>query len=377
MVYPGNLIGGLIAQGVIGKLPAQYLQSRESKTEERVSDWPIRWRNLATYGGQLYGIPLGSPPLGAIARNLDPTPVTEIEKSLASSKLATDTSIVFWEKFLAPLEAVVNKDEQSGQIENRMNSLTDAEKNRLVDCFMWIASTTDARRKGLFDLLKMQSRMHQPEFVTSSVLLARIVRVSADGILAEPAQAWSQAWNANANHPFFAIGYPGTVDRDMTSDAATTVANNPSIPNVLTWIWNNDSGLVVSVAKNTRQTSVSCSFLEWLASGDHREALRLLTSRIELLPNQSDRNLNRADAREYQTLLTRSYFNHGMDLSLRFANGDQYRKKLADYLVRIIRAPDQAQSIMLECSSAWNELTNQLGMEKQRISVEQSLGLNR
>lgn len=372
VIYPANLIGGLIGQGTVGKLPAQYTQTRDIKSEERISDWPVRWRNVATYGGQLYAVPLGAPPLGAIANNVDPSPIAEIEKSLSTSKLSTEASLAQWNLFLGPIEKSRNLKLAVEQLDTRLDSLSDAEKNRLVDSFLWLASTTDARRKGLFDLHKMHSRIHQPEFVATGKLLARIIRVFPNGILSDANNAWSELLNASSNTHAIAIGYPNSV--------AESASNNPQLnatPVVLPWLWNNESGLIASVAKNTRQTAVSCSFLEWLSSSEQRAALRLLTSRIELLPSQSDRSVNRSDSRDYQSLLSRPHFNHGMDLSLRFDQGTEYRKRLALALVQVIRAPENAEVILAECSTDWNKLIEKLGTDKQRVSIEQSLGLSK
>jgi hypothetical protein len=142
-------------------------------------------------------------------------------------------------------------------------------------------------------------------------------------------------------------------------------------------IWNDEQGLVISVAKNTRQTSVSCAFVEWMCDADQREALRLVCPRIELLPSQSDRSGIRSDYRAFQSMNLKPHLNHGLELSLRFANGMQYKKALADCLIQVIRSPDDAAAIMAECTASWNEISNQLGHDKQRTAIEQSLGFQK
>jgi hypothetical protein len=96
--------------------------------------------------------------------------------------------------------------------------------------------------------------------------------------------------------------------------------------------------------------------------------------RIELYSSQSDRNAIFADYRQFKAIESKATRLEGMELSLRFANASKYREILAEHLISVIRSPEQAQSIMAQCSTAWNELTNKFGKDIQRLSEEQSMG---
>ena len=63
-----------------------------------------------------------------------------------------------------------------------------------------------------------------------------------------------------------------------------------------------------------------------------------------------------------------------MELSLRLANSDQYRAILAERLVACLREPDQIESLMASCATQWDQLTEKLGIDSQRVSEEKSLG---
>ena len=63
-----------------------------------------------------------------------------------------------------------------------------------------------------------------------------------------------------------------------------------------------------------------------------------------------------------------------MELSLRLANSGQYRAILGESLVACLREPDQIESLMASCATKWDQLTEKLGIDSQRVSEEKSLG---
>jgi hypothetical protein len=370
IIFPGAWMGDLVRDGVIGKLPSQVLKG-ESQASDPVATWPTRWRSIASYGGQWYGIPLGAAPLGAIARQVDVQGLVSVESALKASQLDTATALAGWDKLLSSAEkGLGGAANASAAALDKLSKLGEREKSYMVDRFLWIASTSDARRKGLFDLVKMQSRIHQIEFVESARVLARMARLSADAVGMEPTQAWTLIASAEKDVPMFAIGRPGS-SLELTSKPEVSDAQ------VVPLLWGTEHGLVASVGKNTRQTSVSCQFLSWLAAEEQRESLRPVCSRIELLPTQADRGATLATYREFVGLASRAHLQQSMDLSLRFANGSKYRSLLADALIQVIQNPEKAQSIMTQCSSDWNQLTEKLDKDKQRLSIEQSLGFQK
>lgn len=366
VIFPGNFMGDLIQKGVIGKLPSQAMAKSDSANS------PARWQAIASYGGHVYAQPLGATNLAAIVRGADIQPLVELDGLLTEARGVNANSESQWSKFLKSTQ--VDRSELSlaanDPLDAKLSNLSHREKDWLVERFLWIAATTDARRKGLFDLAKMNARLHQPEFALAAKVLAELVRSFPETLLDQPPAAWNSVTVPSTEKISFAIGWPNS---NGTESSETNSATQER-PKVAPLVWNPNHGLVASVGKNTRQTSVSCKFLLWLCSPEQREALRSICPRIELFPTQIDRDMAREDYRDFQLANSRDKRKEGMELSLRLANADQYRAALADSLIAAIRSPDQSAELMAQCSQSWNELTNKLGKETQRLSEEQSLG---
>ena len=378
VIYPGILLGDLVQKQVIGRLPTQAIAKRLPQAEDPVINesgavsWPPRWRSIATYGGQIYAVPLGASNLGAAMVGLDSGPLKELDSLLSSSRDLNAQSLEHWTQFLDQAESVLaaSVDERRKTLEEFLAKISPDEKAWLVDRFLFIASTTSARSRGLFDLVKMEARLHQLDFSNSARVLSRMAQLFPETIAAEPTNAWDLAVSRTHAAATFAIGWPSSINRNI-SDALSESSGKVAVA-ALTW--NPIRGLIASVGKKTRQTAVSCQFLVWLSEPEQREALRAVCSGIELTAEQSDRNSVRDDYRTYQMINSRDSRVEPMELSLRMANANQYRAILADCLVASIREPDQIDPIMASCSLKWNQLTAKLGIETQRISEEQSLG---
>jgi hypothetical protein len=366
VIFPGNLMGDLIHKGVIGKLPPQAMAKSDSQNS------PARWQGIASYGGHVYAQPLGATNLAAIVRRADIQPLVELDGLLTEARGLNASSESQWTKFLNSIE--VDRSELSQatneSLDAKLSNLSHREKDWLVERFLWIAATTDARRKGLFDLAKMDARLNQPEFAFAAKVLARLLRSFPETLLDEPPAAWNSVTAPSTDKTSFAIGWPKSQANENTETNSATQERAKVAP----LVWNANHGLVASVGKNTRQTSVSCKFLLWLCEPEQREAFRSICPRIELFPTQIDRDMAREDYREFQLANSRDKRKEGMELSLRLANADQYRALLADSLIAAIRSPDQSTELMAQCSQSWNELTTKLGKETQRLSEEQSMG---
>ena len=375
VIYPGVLLGDLVQKQAIGRLPTQAMakqlnQAADLVTNESGADaWPPRWRSIVTYGGQIYAVPLGAPNLGAVMLGLDSGPLKVLDSLLSNSRDLNSQSMEQWTLFLDQAETVLatSLDDRRKTLEDNLSKIRPEEKAWVVDRFLFIASTTNARSRGLFDLVKMEARLNQPDFSNSARVLSRIAQLFPETIAVEPTNAWDLVVSRTAT---FAMGWPSSIqkaDSDSSSESTGKVE-------VAALAWNPIRGLIASVGKKTRQTGVSCQFLAWLSEPEQRQALRTVCSAIELPPEQSDRNSIREDYRAFQTINSRDSRVETMELSLRMANANQYRAILADCLVASIRAPDQIDTIMAGCSSQWDQLTAKLGIETQRISEEQSLG---
>lgn len=371
VIYPALMLGDLVQKQSISRLPPQAFLNRGADNTEQTPEgngtslWPVRWRNSATFGGQVYGMPLGATNLGIAMVGLRGALSLD---NLTSAKDMNSQSLDQWVQFLDRTETDLSDSRIKRQLalEEHLLKISPLEKSFLVDRFLLIASTTSARNRGLFELVKMESRLTQTEFINSTMILARLALLFPETISIEPSQAWEMTVAKSDRSPGFAIGWPNTSLIDNSdSQAKVTVAQ---------WAWNPGRGLLASVGKKTRQTAVSCQFIAWLSEPEQREALRAVCSRIELSAGQNDRNSIRDDYRAFQSINSPELPSEPMGLSLRMANADQYRAILADCLAEALRWPDKIESILADCSMKWNLLTNKLGMEQQRMSEEQSLG---
>jgi len=384
LIYPGNLIGDLVLKEVIGRLPSQAIrrdQNDEDQTSLDLADsWPVRWRDASTFANQRYAIPLGVTKLGAIMRGLNPQPMIDLAAGFANQREQNKLANEQWNRFLEPLEAAMGTTQEftESELETKLSTLSPVERNTLLDRFIWVASTTMARRKGFFDLAKMKSRLAQPEFSLSVKTLARLVRIFPSSFFQNPNQAWdSVAFSKTDKSQAFAIGWPSPSPSDSADshDVSSQDSASSSI-SVSPFVWSSNQGILASMGKKTRQTSVSAQFLAWISEPEQRESLRAKYPRIELLPSQRDRNTLRTDYRDFQSLNDKDSQTDGVDLSLRMANADQYRSILADALIQALCNPNDCEQIMARCSDEWNSLTDKLGLDSQRKSQEQSLGFS-
>ena len=372
VIFPALMLGDLVQKQVIGRLPPQVTAKRsldsteQTPAEDGVRSWPVRWRNSATFGSQLFAVPLGATNLGIAIVGSEETLSFE---NLSSGKDVNAKSVEQWNQFLDRNETALRVSRIDGQtaLEERLLKLSPLEKSFLVDRFLFIASTTDARSRGLFELVKMESRLSLPEFTQSATILSRLSRLFPETILSEPSKAWEMTISKSDASAGFAIGWPNA-GLNNSSDLTAKVTVAPLS-------WNPGRGLLASIGQKTRQTAVSSQFLAWLSEPEQREALRSVCSRIELAAGQNDRKSVRDDYRAFQATNSLELPSEPMGLSLRMANADQYRAILADCLIDALRSPDNIESILAGCSTKWNQLTSTLGIERQRMSEEQSLGL--
>ncbi len=367
VIYPAMLLGDLVQKQAIGRLPTQALGKGSSESGQAVN-WTVRWRTCATFGNQLYAVPLGLTNLAPVMSGLDPGPLNEVNGLLGQIKDINPQSMEYWSQFFAQAETALaaNKSEREQMLAEQLGKWTSEEKRALVDRFLFLASTTTARSRGLFELVKMESRLNQVEFSNSARLLSRMARLFPDTIALEPEKAWEVAMTKT--DVGFAVGWPSSTAAASDASGKATVAQ---------LAWNPGRGLLASMGKKTRQTAVSSQFLAWISEPEQRESLRSVCTRVELTAEQNDRNNVRDDYRAFQAVNNRDLRVEPMGLSLRMANANQYRAILADCLVDAIREPEQIDAIMAGCSTKWNQLTAKLGIDAQRQSEEQSLGFSK
>lgn len=397
IIYPGNIMGDLVERSIVSKLPDQVttpasaaisagtastVAASNSADIDVSKSWPVRFRSIASYAGKFYALPLGSNTLAVVSKNTDVAPLLNLHDNLQAPQGTAQKSVEHWNAYLQPIEKVTDISKARSQLLEKLQSLTEQERQTLVDLFLWTASTTDKNRRGLFDLSKMTSRLTEAEFINAAKILNRLLLLFPESLFAQPADAWPRVELNSTNTKSMAIGWPNSklgdneTKADQT-DTDQTNTNDADTVQVVPILWNPNRGLVASIGKGTRQTSVSIQFLIWLSLPEQREALRGVSSRVELLADQPDRNAGRDDYQKYMAAVQRSQTQEGMIWALRLVHAQQYRDSLADALVQIMQTPEQTESIMAACSTKWDSLTETLGKDQQRNSEERSQGFQK
>lgn len=386
IIFHADFLGSLFDRGWIAPVPAQVLarlngsallvkENSNDESSEGAGDpyanWPSRWRSVSNFGGKPMAVPLGAPSWIAITAGIDPQPLLDLHQAIISNQNTSEISARTWDDFLTRAEQVTfaNREANLAALRESLASVNAEQKKHLVDRFLWMLSFSESRYRGLFDLFKLQARVNLPEFVRTAKNLHRLAVIEPKTILATPVEAWESVAVGSSR---FAIGFPSTDGQQRLSrqDAATK-------PAVLPLVWNGADGLVISMGRRTRQSASAADFLVWVASEDQRVALQPISARIELLDSDHDRNLVREDYRDYQTMQRLESSHLSMELTPRFFRNDQYRELLGDALVDILRDPDQAEKRLAQCKKAWDQLTDEIGKEKLRVSLESASGYSK
>jgi len=395
VIFPSWLLGQLVQKQAVSKLPNEALVKRElsstdansaesqtlelklpdAKTMESLTAaWPTRWRNAATFANQLYAVPLGATNQTIALVGLNPEPLNELSQRMSGGRDLNTPAWSQWTLFLDETQKALQTNEADRKkiLDEQLAKMGQPELAYLTDRFLFIASTTNAKTRGMFDLVQMTSRLGHPDFVLSAKILARMALLFPESIAAEPTKSWEMLASKSDETKSAAIGWPSSVAGAASDSFTNSEASGKVVVSRI--LRNSGNGLIASLGRKTRQTAVSCQFLVWLAEPEQREALQAVCSRIELPPEQNDRNNIRPDYRAFQVAQSREARSEPMELSLRMANADQYRALLSKSLVDAIQKPDKIDSIMANSATQWDELTTKLGIDSQRISEEQSLG---
>jgi len=388
LVYPADFIGTLVERGWIATLPLQVLKKSGGETtvdseaqtlvngesnaaSASLPAWPQRLRSLSMFGGKPYAIPLGAPCWMAIMHGIDHDPLSRLHQAILSNQNTTETTTQLWQSFLDTREKQLGPtlDQHRATLEQTLRQLSPEEKRFLVARYLWMMSTTESRYRGLFDLFTLQCRLNQPEFSRSARFLHRLAVIEPSTIAAEPSLAWESVAEGDAA---FAIGWPRTDGQQRN-----TTEQSMGKRSILPLAWNGANGLAVSLGRRTRQSANAADLIVWLAADEQRVAMQALTPRVEPLEVDLDRNVIREDYREYQTTQRLEASNLSMELTPRFLHSNRFLDLLGDALVDILLDPDRAESRLLNCKKEWDALSESIGKEKLRMSLESASGYSK
>jgi hypothetical protein len=383
ILYPGNFLGTIAETQWIAPLPTPLLQrlggsskvgksnqDQSENPEQGIENWSSRWRSIARYNGKWMALPLGAPCWVAATRGLDVEPLSQLQKAISSNQNNSAISTKAFEEFLSAAEQrlLPSLDERKASLDKLLKDRQSIDKRALVNRFLWIVNTSESRYRGLIDPYKVTPRLALPEFTRSARFLQRLALIEPTTIFCSPVEAWEKVAEARA---VFGIGWPRT---DGFQRATTSSDAQPL--KLIPMLFNGGDGLLVSIGRKTRQSSMAAEFMFWLNREESRAAMQNKTPHIEVLEIDNDANRIREDYREYQTLQRLESSNTTLDMTPRFLQSDIFVESLADALLDILENPETAESRLEACKTKWTGLIDVTGVESLRNSLERATGLS-
>jgi hypothetical protein len=381
-IFPSPMIGDMIALNCVSPLPnaavgKPYDSEEESEGQPSRSvteQWPARWRSASRFGASLIALPLGSPQLVAVSRNVSLKSLDLLDDPNNAVDDRSSIAVEAWSKILADSSGSEKESANQERMKKRIASITDVQKDAIVDRFLWIASTTNAKRRGLFDLNKLKAKLSSPDFVLAADALSRLAAICPDTFLVTHEEAWNSIVSSQGTMKSIAIAFPS--DAVPSNDLDNRSSTDSGALQISKIVWNPTGGLLACVGKKTRQTSVASQFIAWLSDAEQRNTLAERSSGVERWPAQPSKSSIREDYRLYQNLNNRDSRMEQTTLSIRFHSARKYRSILADTLLEIIQQPESSRETLEECSQKWNALTESIGLSILRPSIEQATGFS-
>ncbi|MFN5917233.1 MAG: hypothetical protein ACK48K_10790, partial [Planctomycetota bacterium] len=312
----------------------------------------------------------GGPCWVAATRGLDVEPLSQLQQAISSNQNNSSICTKAFDEFLAEAEKSLlpSLDDRRATLEKTLKDRNSIDKRALVNRFLWILNTSESRYRGLVDPYKVTPRLALPEFARTARYLQRLALIEPTTILCSPVEAWEKVAEGNA---VFGIGWP-------RSDGfqRATIRSDAKPLKLIPMLFNGGDGILVSIGRKTRQSSMAAEFMFWLNREENRSAMQRETPRIEVLDIDNDANRIREDYREYQTLQRLEASNSTLDMTPRFLQSDLFVDSLADAILDILENPGIAESRLEECKKKWTELIDATGLESLRNSLERSTGLS-
>jgi len=306
------------------------------------------WKRIATYGKQVWGIPLGTNFLVSIER-------PEKNETLVASK--DDL------KSFPPEDSVEGSD-------------------WIVDRFLLNAAASNPSPNDssfLFKPTGAKSRLNEAWLAQAAAnfVSAQANESSTANLFNSAESAWEETRIGAFQQSF---GWPSASKTaiEMKAGPAKDLQNQTEQDCVVVApkIWT-DSGrtLLILIAQTNRQSAASERFMTWLSDDSQRQALAEVTSKIKPLPENQRKVSDRPDRDSYHQLIASAVNQRYVSVELQFAGADAYRQALGKALTKIVRkelGPEEAFQI---CHNEWESLTNQRGREQQQRLLYRSLEL--
>lgn len=334
----------LVERRWIVTLPKQIAGAITNASTDRNqhSEWPLVWKQSATYGQRMWGLPLGVPLMTFIEVPND--------QNISSGP---------WIERIVEAESPLSKSNLTGQIQ------TANFDDFLLDRFLIFATSLNPRATDsgfLFNLNNARSRLGEAWLSDAAALFGKLYRGKIELANMQPDKAWESVADKSAG---WALAWPAS-----RSESAQVV----QVQSLTTWV-DSGRGLVAAFTTMNRQTAVSIRFIHWLNEDIQRQEFSKYSAAIQPLPEYWLSKGEQIDINRYQEIMKRAFDDRFAVHELRFAESPPYRQSLTAALRRILKAPETAEAELQKCEAHWDELTAKIGQEIQKKRFKLSLEL--
>lgn len=355
VIFPNRLIGELVE--------SQYVRPVPETLEPLASDWPRHWRQLATYGKRVYGLPLGSPQLVWLTAETSDDAVVE--------SVSNDSESVEPDAEAGPEAA---NSELSG--------------DDLLPGFLMIYASlvNDPSQLGtLFQVSTADAKLTEPRVLEAVAIWRAAYRKSPDVWGSPPEEVWRKISSGDIAEGF---GWPcpevisNASPMQIRFPDSETVFADWSIPTEVDAppstfrMFETGEGLMASIARRTRQSGATVEFIEWLNHDDQRQQFGARDARVQPSPDvwisQNSSSVNRS---RYQRLCLEAWQSAPIQFELRALGSLEFRRLLGEALVELTEPEFESEQVMRKYNKSWMETINKLGSSTFRSSLERSLNL--
>lgn len=418
-IFPSGLLGEVAELGVLsGSLERALRDEGRWSSDDPSVRWPRHWQRMGTYGGKLWGEPLGAS-----------FPV--LVRGQVASEERIDASAQRLEAWPFGLQEAPSWD---GQTNLAASVAVDPEfwrgpfferidRQAALDRFLVVlASLSPSGNQSslLFDPLEMKPKFLTQTFVKAVMLWASLARRDPEVWLVSHGDAWERVgmqkspwaigWPAVDENVRLSESQPSDKENGSQADPPVDTLSSQEVDAVgegavllecrlaqrsarlvgeglggdaksLDWVAGAQAVLVdpgtqwlLGVGSNSRQSSQALQFALWLDEQEQREALARQSPWFSPRPSGLGGLAATDPAKSsYHQLFVRAWDHPSVVNELRFRGASQYRRVLSEGLVEIAMAPENAVQKLREMAEACEALTSSLDRSSQVDSLEKSL----
>ena len=337
LILESRWLPTIVERSWISPLPKQLTESPLNSTAIglRHDEWPLVWRQSATYGQRLWGIPLGVPMM-----------------AIVDQTSSQSTEIPSWR------ERVTARELQIRETKTAVEAPNAAADNFLLDRFLIMAASMNPSSDDsgfFFNINSAQARLNETWLIKAATLFGQLHLDRSEMASMPPDSAWQDVANKKSG---WALAWPS-----LQGESSLTVrALSP-------WV-DTGRGLVASSTSKNRQSAATNRFLVWLNEDDQRQELATVSSTVQPIPERWSSTSERIDVNRYRDQMKQAFDDRFVVHELRFAESLPYRQRLVEAVLAILKNPSDAEAELKRCAADWDRLTARIGrdIQKQRLA---------